>query len=323
MPAQATRRLRAEDLPAPIARTPHTLTPAPIARAGTDRPRAPASSPRPARKPVMGAQAFAVLVGALLAACYLLPTSAHLSPRSGIGYALGIVGGTLMLLLLVYPVRKRRPQATRLGSTRFWFRAHMVLGVLGPVAILVHCNFSLGATNSNVALISMLIVAGSGLFGRYFYNHFHIELHGRQATLEELRSFSSRMRQLTSAVSYLPELAQRIDSEEDAVTSRVRSWPLLLRPVVSAWWAVGARRRLRAAVRDAVAHGAERRRDPARAKLQPSAFRYIDHRITAIRRVLEFNAFERLFSLWHALHMPLFVLLVVAGIVHVVAVHLY
>ena len=269
------------------------------------------------------AQAFAVLVVALLAGCYLLPTSAHLSPRSGLGYALGIAGGTMMLVLLIYPLRKRMPRATHLGSAAFWFRAHMVLGILGPVAILVHSNFRLGATNSNVALISMLIVAGSGLFGRYFYNHFHIELHGHQATLDELRSFSSRMRKLTSAVSYLPELAQRIDAEEDRVANRIGAWPLLLRPVVSAAWAVGARRRLRAAVRDAIARGAERRRDPTREKLQPSAFRYIDHRITATRRVIEFNAFERLFSLWHALHMPLFVMLVIAGVVHVIAVHLY
>jgi hypothetical protein len=324
MPAQATRQVQAEELRAPIARTQQPQPKAAsFAPARSDRARVPATPPHTVRKSVTPAQAFGVIVTALLVACYLLPTSAYLSPRSGLGYLLGIAGGTMMLVLLVYPLRKRRPQATHLGSTAFWFRLHMVLGILGPVAILVHCNFRFGATNSNVALISMLIVAGSGLFGRYFYNHFHIELHGRQATLDELRSFSSRMRQLTSAVSYLPELAQRIDREEDSIAQRIRAWPMLLRPAVSAWWAAGARRRLRGAVRTAVAGGAERRRDSAREKLQPSAFRYIDHRITATRRVLEFNAFERLFSLWHALHMPLFVMLVIAGIVHVIAVHLY
>jgi hypothetical protein len=39
--------------------------------------------------------------------------------------------------------------------------------------------------------------------------------------------------------------------------------------------------------------------------------------------VVEFAAFERLFSLWHALHLPLFLMLLVAGVVHVVAVHVY
>jgi hypothetical protein len=39
--------------------------------------------------------------------------------------------------------------------------------------------------------------------------------------------------------------------------------------------------------------------------------------------VLELRAFQALFSLWHALHMPLFFMLIIAGTVHVVAVHLY
>ena len=50
---------------------------------------------------------------------------------------------------------------------------------------------------------------------------------------------------------------------------------------------------------------------------------YIDDRLAATRRVVEFAAFERLFSLWHALHLPLFLMLLVAGVVHVVAVHVY
>ena len=33
-------------------------------------------------------------------------TNSNLSPETGLGYYLGIVGGTLMLLLLLYPLRK-------------------------------------------------------------------------------------------------------------------------------------------------------------------------------------------------------------------------
>ena len=199
----------------------------------------------------------------------------------------------------------------------------MVLGVLGPALILVHCNFRLGATNSNVALVCMLVVAGSGLFGRYFYSRIHLELHGHQATLEELKEFSSRMRHMTSAVSYLPDLARRIDEEEDAIVRRVSRAPLLLRPVVGLWWATSAdascaascgRRWPSAPIAAAI---------PARDPLQASAYGYIDDRIGATRRVLEFRAFERFFSLWHALHMPLFIMLFIAGTVHVFAVHLY
>lgn len=265
---------------------------------------------------------FFVAVLAAIAFGINLPTSAYLSPQSGLGYALGIAGGSMLLLLLLYPVRKRLPHARYLGSTRSWFRMHMTLGILGPALILFHSNFSLGATNSNVALVCMLIVSGSGLFGRYFYRRIHLELNGREATLDELKEFSSRLQQ-TSAVSFLPALARRIDEEQAVVERRFAATPLLLRPLQGALWAIGARRRLRRAVRGAIAAGADRRHDPSRESLRLIAYRYIDDRIGAARRVLEFRAFQALFSLWHALHMPLFFMLIIAGTVHVVAVHIY
>ena len=61
-------------------------------------------------------------------------------------------GGSMMLVLLVYPLRKRVRALRFMGTVAHWFRAHMILGVAGPVCILLHSNFSLGATNSNVAL---------------------------------------------------------------------------------------------------------------------------------------------------------------------------
>lgn len=265
---------------------------------------------------------YFVAVLAAIAFGVNLPSSAYLSPQSGLGYALGIAGGSMMLLLLLYPVRKRMPRARYVGSTRSWFRLHMTLGILGPALILVHSNFSLGATNSNVALVCMLIVSGSGLFGRYFYRHIHLELNGREATLDELKEFSNRLQQ-TSTVSFLPALARRIDEEQAVVERRFAATPMLLRPLQGAMWAMSARRRLRREVREAIAKGADRRRDPSRESLQQTAFRYIDDRISAARRVLEFRAFQKLFSLWHALHMPLFFMLIIAGTVHVVAVHLY
>jgi hypothetical protein len=82
-----------------------------------------------------------------------------LTPVSGTGYWLGIVGSSLMLLLLLYPLRKRMRSLRVIGSVTFWFNAHMILGVLGPVLIMWHANFKLGSINCSVALITMLVVA--------------------------------------------------------------------------------------------------------------------------------------------------------------------
>src|SRR5450756_118112 len=109
-----------------------------------------------------------------------------LTPESGIGYWLGITGGSLMLLLLLYPLRKRIKSLRAVGSVGFWFRSHMILGVIGPVLILWHANFRLGSLNSNVALAAMLVVAVSGVVGRYLYGKIHLGLYGRKAEVKEI-----------------------------------------------------------------------------------------------------------------------------------------
>jgi hypothetical protein len=268
---------------------------------------------------------FFVLVSALLLWGLRFPTEQYLTPQSGFGYALGILGGSAMLLLMIYPARKRIPGLRAIGSTKLWFQVHMALGIVGPVLILFHANFRLGATNSNVALFCMLVVAGSGLFGRYFYAHIHHGLHGRKATLAELQDYAERLRHVSTEVAFLPELVNRIGLEEQSIVRRCASTFLLARPIAGACTAFMARRRLRSYVRRELR--IERGNGPASPgqaeRLNGIASSYIDSRLTATRRVVEFSAFEQLFSLWHALHMPLFLMLLVAGTVHVVAVHVY
>jgi hypothetical protein len=50
---------------------------------------------------------------------------------------------------------------------------------------------------------------------------------------------------------------------------------------------------------------------------------YIANHLRQVRRVAEFVAYQRLFALWHVVHRPFFVILVLAAAIHVVAVHSY
>lgn len=266
--------------------------------------------------------------GLLLSAVFLIlgwisPLKDYLTPRSGFGYALGIIGGSLMLALLIYPARKRIQSLAFLGSNKAWFRIHMVLGVAGPICILYHCCYRLGATNSNVAFISMLIVAGSGLVGRYLYGRIHNGLYGHKSSLAELRKEAERLKgEGGGAGRVLPELAGRLDAAEKRIQTGI---PLVPKAFAAAALfrigQVGVHRYINRALKDAAASSltvAEHRR-----ALAAAGERYADARLTAARRVAEFQSCERLFGLWHVLHLPLFGMLFVAGIVHVVAVNIY
>ena len=45
--------------------------------------------------------------------------------------------------------------------------------------------------------------------------------------------------------------------------------------------------------------------------------------IAATRKAAAFKFYDRLFSIWHVLHVPLFIILIIAAGVHVVAVHFF
>jgi hypothetical protein len=250
------------------------------------------------------------------------PIERYLTPQHGAGYGLGILGGSLMILMLVYPLRKRMPSLAVLGTVPFWFRLHMVLGIVGPLAILYHSNFSLGATNSNVALACMLIVASSGLVGRYLYARIHHGLYGRRANLRELAGDAENLRQHSGVLRVLPGLVTEIERAEGRISEPAS---LLVRPVIAAWRQQRESRRIARVARHAIGMAATRSLalQAERDRFTEATRRYVESRLMAARRVAEFESCERLFSAWHILHLPLFVMLVIVGIVHVIAVHVY
>src|ERR1700736_707101 len=138
----------------------------------------------------------------------------YITPQRGLGYGLGISGGSMMILLLICAARKRLSWLRWLGGIPAWFEFHMVLGIVGPILVLFHSNFSFGATNSNVALICMLLVAGSGVIGRYIYTRMNAQVDRHEGTLEELKAGGDRLRAQTTSVSFLPGLLNAIDRIE-------------------------------------------------------------------------------------------------------------
>lgn len=261
----------------------------------------------------------------LLVVGWMLPLHRYITPHTGIGYMLGIIGGSSMLVLVLYPARKRWQWLSFIGSVRAWFQAHMVLGLVGPILVLYHSDFSLGATNSNVALFCMLAVSGSGVIGRYFYTRVHYGMTERTRTLDELQANADRLRSVSLSLSFMPELLQRLQLVEQGMLRRVPRCPVLLQPMYAVFLSFIARQRLKFYVRRALrsASSASSVMQQHRPRLLMTARGYIQQRLFAIKEVAEFQAYTQIFSMWHLLHVPLFFMLLIAGIVHVIAVNVY
>lgn len=250
-----------------------------------------------------------------------------LTPESGIGYWLGIAGGSLMLLLLLYPLRKRLKWLRAFGTVRSWFRLHMILGVVGPVLVLLHSNFALGSINSNVALATMLVVAASGVIGRYVYGKIHLGLYGRKADVREILADADALKEQIGAD--LP-LAGRVIEQLSAFARLGTTSPtsviagLVLVPVVSVRASV-VRRRLISEARQVIAVEGRRlgwSRKVRRRRLAGVAELVTLH-VAAVKKAATFAFYERIFRLWHIFHLPMFFLLVMAAAIHIFAAHFF
>jgi len=258
---------------------------------------------------------------------WLLRDYKLISPEDGLGYWLGIIGGSMMLVLLLYPLRKRIRALRFLGGTQQWFRMHMILGVLGPVLVLYHSNFQLGSFNSRVALYCMLLVAGSGVIGRHIYAHIHNGLYGRKTTLRDMRSdLTESLEKNQGLATLLPTLTQRLEAisaqvQGDAVTGRLTCKDSLLwsarRYLVWISLLMDARRDLKRQSESSAAIAKDLPR------LRKASRIFIGNFVGLTSRVAQFTLYERMFSLWHILHMPFFFMMIISALAHVLAVHMY
>ncbi len=282
----------------------------------------------PARtsRPRAGLFGYSFLLAALIVG-WLVSDYKIVSPNDGLGYWLGIIGGSLMLFLVLYPAGKKSTILRRLGLVKHWFRIHMIFGLVGPLLILYHCNFSVDAINSSVALYSMLAVTVSGLIGRYFYTRIHRGLYGKRASIEGLRAeISDSTKNSRGLAVVLPKFINELHAVSAKLIGNEFTRTISISHSLS--WTVKyyfVRLRLYLLINRELRDYASRSQALQRnsKNLRRTANRYAAKQVGLMRQVAQLAFYERLFSLWHVFHMPLFLLLIASALVHVLAVHMY
>ena len=243
----------------------------------------------------------------MLAAGWATRDRNYLVAESGIGYWLGIIGGSLMLLLLAYPMRKRFRRWKAIGSVKSWFRIHMILGVVGPLLIVFHSGFRLGSFNSSVAFFSMLIVAISGLVGRSLYQRIHHGLYGSKVHFEEYHSDVVLTELLANGSCAIDSAIVKEFNDVETNLSNLHTG--VNRSIV---FYLRMKSRIRRLYRNI-----------AKTALDKSQKRQIYIRLRDLRSICRLGINEILFSYWHVLHLPLFIMLILSGVIHVFVVHFY
>ncbi len=285
-----------------------------------------------ASPPTIGHTAWHLLAVGLVAcllvgAAWMVGRAGFFTAGDDLGYGLGVVGGVLMLLLMLYPVRKYMRAMRNAGHIKRWFWMHMICGIAGPWLILVHSTFSVGSLNAGVALYSMLIVVASGVVGRFLFVRVQQQLGGGQTRLEHRREqLGLAGSEARSIFTFAPAIEARLQAFEhrELPTGEGTVVPLLQLLMVPLRHGL-EHRRCRLVIDQALAERAQAESWPPDqlVRRRRRSHRQLARYFEAVLRVAHFSLFDRLFALWHVAHLPFVVLLAISAVVHVVAVHAY
>lgn len=231
-----------------------------------------------------------------------------LKPGGARGHLVGVVGSTLMVVMLLYSLRRRWRPLRRFGALSSWLQFHIFCGVVGPLLVVLHSSFKVTGLVA-LSFWSMIVVAASGVLGRYLYIQIPRRRSGDALTLEETEEHRrSLARRLVDDLGLDPAELEAIDAlAATGLGPRAGLARVLLR---LPWEGLALRFRVRRYLARVVPRGA-----PANLARQIGSA--VAERALLERRILLWDRLHRLFHYWHVLHKPFAVVMYLFMIVHV------
>ncbi len=238
------------------------------------------------------------------------PDYRELRPAGSRGLMFGIIGASMMVLMLIYSVRKRTKALGGKIPLRSMLNVHIYCGIIGPLFIVLHTSFKVQGLVA-VSFWSMVAVALSGFFGRYLYSQIPRNIQGNELGLKEIEQESTAMtKTLKTRFNLDDPILQQIESifsRELIHTQRgtIRSivtlmFDDLIRPFTrrSLW------RKLRRII--------------ILPKLQFQDLFELSFKRTLLRRRLAALAnVQKLFHYWHVIHKPFAIIMYLIMFVHI------
>jgi hypothetical protein len=222
-----------------------------------------------------------------------------------IGHKLAIVGSSMMVLMLLYSVRKRVGALRKAGSLSRWLDVHIYLGVVGPSLVVLHSTLKVQGLVA-LSFWSMVVVVASGVLGRYLYLQIPRTRAGEELALAELEGQDRELSERLRTGFRLDDVQLgRLDAVVSITPARMGLLSGLVRIMVDDL-------RLRAGLRD-FARSCRSVPRPVFREFE----RVVRQKALVRRRVLLWDRVHELFHYWHVLHKPFALVMYLFLIVHV------
>jgi len=232
-------------------------------------------------------------------------------PSGFIGHGLGIIGSLLMIILLLYSIRKRFRFAQKWGNIRYWLNYHIWMGVMGPVMVLFHTSYKFGGIVA-ISFWSMVGVALSGVVGRYIYIQIPRSREGQQISASELEEMDTSMMNKLVEYGVGENVLRNLQGEGEKKGKA--GWGALIKWLEEDLAMPFQLARIRKAL---IAEG-KISKDEIH-----DAIKLLKQKLVLRRRIRFLQTAEGLLHYWHIIHKPFAVVMLVIMVVHVVVAVLF
>jgi len=241
------------------------------------------------------------------------PLHALLRPSGTVGLALGIVAFALFLFLWLYPLRKKFRWLAWTGAVGTWLRVHSLAGLSIPVLAAVHAGWRFDGL-IGLGYLSMLVVAMSGMIGRYLYSHIPRSRNGLELGREEI---VAERRALLTEIAVATGRDPRVIEQALAVDPRpyqgLNPFQTIARMAHDDLARGRVLRTLRAEWGTALPGAA-----PSDPRSLDRALKLARREIAIGQQVRMLDTSRRVFGLWHVAHRPFAITALLAVVIHVI-----
>ncbi len=238
------------------------------------------------------------------------PDYREFRPAGSRGLIYGITGASMMILMLVYTIRKRTGLFGRRVPLRIFLDFHIFMGVFGPLLIVLHTSFKVQGLVA-IAFWSMVAVALSGYFGRYLYQQVPRDIEDKELSLQEINLMVAELG---------GELKQKWDLDGD-ILDRVNqicdgAYGIRTRSTFGAIGALFYGDLIRPWKRSALKQQLKKTISLPRSEFD-QLFNLASKRALLVRRLTVLGRVQRLFHYWHVIHKPFAIIMYIIMGIHI------
>ena len=237
-------------------------------------------------------------------------------------YNTGLAGGLLMLLALLYSLRKRLTIFKSAGKVESWYYVHLGAGISGPLLIIFHSTFAIKSVNSLIAIVAMTMIVFSGALGRFLFTRLSFVMHSKLERInrEEAELFDTLVKYDSELIrKHLSRLTLTCLTQPKTIFHIPYAYFLVRAQATACYVAVGDQ------IARVLSEVAKRSRWDEQTLLLTihNEKHYLRQYINTLMDVSIVRSCEQLLSKWRWFHAPLMYLLLLCSLAHVWVVHAY